>query len=142
MLESWGARLDPALARLTTTKREALGRRTDRLRIDPIAARVSEARTRLDALTAQLETTQKTRLRTERDRLDAVARLNETLSYKATLARGYAVVRGDGQVTTTKAAAEAASGLEIEFQDGTLRLGGTAPKSKPKAKPPEQGSLF
>ena len=141
-LDGWGARLDPALARVTEAKREALGRRADRLSIRPIAARVSDNRDKLDALTARLAATAETRLAAERDRLAALGRLNETLSYRATLARGYAVVRGDGNVVTTKQAAEAASGLEIEFQDGRLRLGGTAPRPKTKAKPPEQGSLF
>ncbi|SIT09105.1 Exodeoxyribonuclease VII large subunit [Roseivivax lentus] len=142
MLHGWTTRLDPALARLAATKREALGRRADRLRVQPIASRVKDSRDRLDALTAQLQAAQTSRLKTERDRLKAMGRLNETLSYRATLARGYAVVRGDGNVVTTKTAAEAATGLEIEFQDGRLRLGGTAPKTKAKAKPPEQGSLF
>ena len=51
-------------------------------------------------------------------------RLRETLSYKATLARGYAVVRGGGEIVTTKASAENAAALEIEFSDGRLKLGG------------------
>jgi exodeoxyribonuclease VII large subunit len=92
------------------------------------------------------------------DRLDAQERLLKTLGYKATLERGYAVVRGDGALVTTKDAAQAAAALEIEFSDGRLAVGGggapenpsqasdPAPKPKPapKAKktPPEQGSLF
>ena len=58
------------------------------------------------------------------------------------LARGYAVVRGGGEIVTTKAAAEQASGLEIEFADGRLKLGGGGTTRKAKTKPPEQGSLF
>ena len=38
--------------------------------------------------------------------------------------------------------AEHAAGLEIEFKDGKLRLGGAAPKAKAQPKTPEQGSLF
>ena len=69
-------------------------------------------------------------------------RLHEMLSYKSTLARGYAVVRGDGGVVTTKQAAQDASALEIEFIDGKMKIGGgAAPKKTPK-KAPEQGSLF
>lgn len=88
-----------------------------------------------------------------RDRLAAQDRLRETLGYKATLERGYAVVRGDGALVTTRDAAQAASALEIEFADGRMAVGGgDAPetpskpkgKSKPKSKtpPPEQGNLF
>jgi len=92
-------------------------------------------------------------------------RLRETLGYKATLKRGYAVVRGDGAVVTTREAAAHAAALEIEFADGRLDLangGGGAgtddtprapskPASKPakktaqkspKSDPPDQGSLF
>ena len=69
-------------------------------------------------------------------------RLHEMLSYKSALARGYAVVRGDGGVVTTKQAALDASALEIEFIDGKMKIGGgAAPKKTPK-KAPEQGSLF
>jgi exodeoxyribonuclease VII large subunit len=51
------------------------------------------------------------------------------------------VVRGDGNVLTSKAAAEKASSLEIEFADGRLALGKPAPK-RPKSEGPEQASLF
>ncbi|PIE12587.1 MAG: exodeoxyribonuclease VII large subunit [Rhodobacterales bacterium] len=92
-----------------------------------------------------------------RARLEGLDRLRETLGYKATLARGYAVVRSGDQVITTVASAETAQALEIEFADGRFNPGGApvervkpAPKSKAKpaaaakAKkaPPEQGSLF
>ena len=60
---------------------------------------------------------------------------------RATLARGYAVVRGDGVLVTTRGAAEAARSLEIEFADGKLTLGGK-PQAKGRDTPPEQGSLF
>ena len=51
-----------------------------------------------------------------------------TLGYAETLKRGFAVVRGDGAVVTSKAAAERAAALEIaarvlEAIEGT-RLGG------------------
>ena len=74
-------------------------------------------------------------------RPDAQGRLQDSLGYKATLARGYAVVRGDGALVTTRRAAEAARSLEIEFADGKLALGGRA-AAKGKTEPPEQGSLF
>jgi exodeoxyribonuclease VII large subunit len=81
-----------------------------------------------------------------RDRLEATDRLRETLGYKATLKRGYAVVRGDGKVVTNKSAAAKASELEIEFADGRLALDkADTPARKPlktKPAPPDQGSLF
>jgi len=74
-------------------------------------------------------------------RLEALDRLRQTLGYPETLKRGYAVVRGDGAVVTGKAAAKAASRIEIEFADGTLELGGK-PKAAKRASPDDQGSLF
>ncbi|WP_039020203.1 exodeoxyribonuclease VII large subunit [Halocynthiibacter namhaensis] len=56
-------------------------------------------------------------------RLESLDRIRQTLGYKATLARGYAVVRGDGDLVTTQADASAAATLMIEFADGTLDVG-------------------
>ncbi len=136
------ARLAPALDRLAVQKRDRLGAVAARLSPRPIRREVAAGQERLANLSKRLDAAQTQRVGDLTKRLDALGRLAETLSYKATLDRGYAVVRGDGHVVTTKAGAEAASGLEIEFKDGTLRLGGTAPKKATKPKPPEQGSLF
>jgi exodeoxyribonuclease VII large subunit len=60
------------------------------------------------------------------------------------------VVRGDGELVTTRDRAAEAASLEIEFADGTLSLGDGAdtprkpakPAPKPKDPPKEQGNLF
>jgi len=140
--EDRAERLAPALMRLVTARREALGRRADRLSLRPIARDIAQKRERLAGVSRRFEDVSQAQLAGLRQRLEALDRLRETLGYKATLERGYAVVRGDGAVVTRKAEAAAASGLEIEFADGRFRIGGTAPKPKGKAKPPEQGSLF
>ncbi|MGB8622483.1 MAG: exodeoxyribonuclease VII large subunit, partial [Paracoccaceae bacterium] len=78
-----------------------------------------------------------------RRQLDALERMRQTLGYTETLKRGYAVVRSGEAVITTKAAAETATALEIEFQDGRFALGGRpSRKSGGKDDPPQQGSLF
>lgn len=83
-----------------------------------------------------------------RDRLDALDRLRQTLGYKETLGRGYAVIRAGEQVLTTKQAASAHAALEIEFSDGRLGVTPTGATPKPAkvvkkpAKPGGQGSLF
>ncbi|WP_299705166.1 exodeoxyribonuclease VII large subunit [uncultured Tateyamaria sp.] len=142
-LDALSVRLEPALARVAAAKRERLEARTARLtptRIGQDAARKSE---RLRDATARMQAAGQRQLEGLHRKLAAMDRLRETLSYKATLARGYAVVRGEGQILTSRAAAEQASGLEIEFADGRMKLGGgksTAQKSA--TKPPEQGSLF
>ena len=75
--------------------------------------------------------------------LAALERTRQTLSYKNTLNRGYALVRGDGDVVVNVAGAKAATSLEIEFADGRFSLGKTAkPTSKPNKPESGQGSLF
>ncbi|SLN73583.1 Exodeoxyribonuclease 7 large subunit [Roseivivax jejudonensis] len=136
-------RIAPALARLVAARREALGRRTDRLDPRPLRTRIAHHDERLAGLARRLDAAFVEATAARRTRLDALDRLRETLGYRETLRRGYAVVRGDGHVVTTKPAAEAASGLEIEFHDGRLRLGGAAPRGPSRKKgAPEQGSLF
>ncbi|ETX14184.1 exodeoxyribonuclease VII large subunit [Roseivivax halodurans JCM 10272] len=143
-VSQWSARLAPAHLRLVAARRERLGRVSDRLGGRAIRAEIGQGAERLANLSRRLDAVFAEGTRTQRSRLDALDRLRETLGYRETLRRGYAVVRGDGHVVTGKAAAEAASGLEIEFHDGRLRLGGGSPpkKAAQKGKAPEQGSLF
>lgn len=124
-VEGLAARLSPALHRLFA----------DALR------RGAEGRARLAQLSARLDAAPAVTLRHLSDRLEALDRTRQTLGYAETLKRGYAVVRGDGHVVTTKAAAESAGSLEIEFADGRLPLGAKA-KPRKGGEAPEQGSLF
>lgn len=143
VLDRLGAQLAPALTRSTQRKRDRLA--ALRLSAGPILRETSHTRDRLDTLARRLSEAGTRQLRQLGERLEAADRLRETLSYKATLARGYAVVRdGQGVVLTSRAAAGAASGLEIEFGDGAMKIGGAQGKPAAKGKPgsPEQGSLF
>ena len=128
-LSDRAARLAPAVARLARdAERDNARRRSD-----------------LDRIAARLATAQTTRLATLADRLTSLDRMRQTLGYTETLKRGYAVVRAEGAVVTTRAAAESAAALEIEFQDGRVPvLPGPAAKPR-RAKsdpPPDQGRLF
>lgn len=78
----------------------------------------------------------------KRNRLEALDRMRETLGYRETLKRGYAVVRGDGDVVTSAKSAKSAVSLEIEFADGKMTPAGKPPKPKTKTPPVDQGSLF
>ena len=134
-------RLSPALNRAVAEMRRRFndvgrGLRSDGLRRSAISKR--------DALVAtatrfrDMARGQTARWRTD---LEGLERLRQTLGYEATLGRGYAVVWGDDAVVTTKAAAERAAALQIQFRDGRLKLGSRkGPKSKDN--PPDQGSLF
>ena len=140
-LHDRAGRLDPALLRLLGARREALGRRADRLSLRPIRRELSASSERLEGLARRFDLAAQAQVAAWRRRLDEVERLRRTLGYEATLERGFAVVHGDGRVVTTCAGASAATALEIQFADGRFRIGGTAPRKASK-RPPEQGSLF
>ncbi len=123
--DKWSSRLAPSLTRL----------------ISDATRKTTEGRIKLAQLDARLQAAPTQRLATLSQRLDALDRTRTTLGYHETLKRGYAVVRGDGHVVTTKAAAEKAQTLEIEFADARLNLG-PRPTKKTKSGGPEQGSLF
>lgn len=144
-LDRLSARLAPALARAVAAKSERFASRTARFDPAALTAQTATARRDLDRLVAGITRAGQGQTQTLRRKIDAMDRLRETLSYKATLARGYAVVRGDGDVVTTKAGAKKAATLEIEFADGKLLVGGKASGAAPKKtapKAPDQGSLF
>ena len=160
-------RLPAALTRAAQVKRLRLSEVSGSLRPATLMRRVDEARARLADRAARLNSELLTRdVKRKRDafeqisarlsrvatgqvqgwanRLQALERIRQTLGYKETLNRGYAVVRGDGDVVTTAKAAKKAASLEIEFSDGRYTVGArSAPrKTKPKETPPDQGSLF
>lgn len=125
-LDSLGDRLAPALGRM----------------MGDAARRTGEGRARLQLLSDRLEAAPLARLKRLADRLEALDRTRATLGYEQTLQRGYAVVRGDGAVVTTKAGAEKAGTLEIEFRDGRVTLGARTGKPRRGEGESGQGSLF
>ena len=143
-LAGLASRLDPALLRTISAKRDRFETRARTFRPEALAQDQQRKSDTLAQITLRLSEAGQRQTRNWRQKIDALDRLRETLSYKSTLARGYAVVRGDGAVITRKAAAKKAATLEIEFADGRVEVGGIAPaKKKPSAPPPpEQGTLL
>ena len=143
-LSGQSALLERGLRIPVTNKRRDLGKLALRLRPDLVARVPLKLRRDFAALSPRLGQAGARQVGDWRKRMDGLERMRQTLGYHETLARGYAVVRdGAGSVLTSKAKAEAATGLEIEFGDGKLALGGgAAPARKAKPKPPNQGSLF
>ncbi|MBE1283131.1 MAG: exodeoxyribonuclease VII large subunit [Rhodobacteraceae bacterium] len=144
-------RLTPALQRAITRQREQLEARATRLHPQRLSQEVQRQQERLKTLSQRLSTAGQSQITRLRDRLEATDRQREILSYKATLERGYAVVRSEGTVLTSQAHAAQATALEIEFADGRLSVGAGVPskapskptkKSAPKSDPEGQGSLF
>ncbi|QQA44900.1 exodeoxyribonuclease VII large subunit [Pelagovum pacificum] len=148
--DALAGRLGPALGRVAATRRERFDGVAGRLRPDRLSRGVVDQRRSFDALSLRLSRAAVTDHAARRDRLAAMDRLRETLGYKQTLARGYAVVWGDDGVVTTVAGAQAASKLEIQFADGRMEAGSgvaatTAPKPARKKGddgPEGQGELF
>ena len=124
------AAMDQALAR----QHEALARRADRLSLRGVETTLNRQRQDLDRLGQRLAAIALRQQSDRRARLDALERLRETLGYRATLARGYAVVRQSDTVITRAAAARAAGALRIEFADGEITAT-TGPEAGPGAGP-------
>ncbi len=122
-------RLAPAVQRLARdAARDNQRRRADLVRLGERLA--AAERIRLDGLAERLASLDRTRL---------------TLGYTETLKRGFAVIRSEGGIVTTRDQAESAQAIEIEFQDGRLPVvSGTAakPRRSKSDPPPDQGSLF
>ncbi|MDF0599981.1 exodeoxyribonuclease VII large subunit [Psychromarinibacter sp. C21-152] len=138
-----GRRLEPALWRLVREKERALSGTAGRLRGSVLRRDLARQREAFGAAVRRLAAAGRAQVAGWTDRLEGLERLRQSLGYRETLKRGYAVVRGEGRVVTRKEEAEAAAGLEIEFMDGRLKLGGTAGRrSKGGGEPPEQGELF
>lgn len=79
--------------------------------------------------------------------LNTEAKMLETLSYQATLKRGYALVRGtDGRLIRSAEIAAGTDEFKVSFADGDVAaapLGSAPPKPKTSPrKPGQQGSLF
>jgi exodeoxyribonuclease VII large subunit len=144
-LQALGQRLPAGLERAALSARQVLGASASRLRPTPLTERVGRLRKDLDDLDSRLQQTFERQLQRRREQLVACDRLRETLGYRETLRRGYAVVRSGQALITTVAGVEVAKSLEIEFADGCIAVAQTAtarPAGRAKPKPPEQGQLF
>ena len=152
-LDRLASRLAPALARNTRARRAELDHRAARLQPRRLQAEHATAARDFRRVSDRLSSAALAQLADWRRRIDTADRLRETLGYRATLDRGYAVVWSGDAVVTSKKTAAKAEALEIEFADGRYSVGsdsakpgqgaGAKPgrKSKPDA-PPDQGSLF
>ena len=135
-----------AMRRITRDAGLRLAERAARLRPRLLSREIGRKSDDLSKASHRLRTISRGQLEAWKHRLDALERIRHTLGYTETLKRGYAVVRGDGDVVSSTVTARKAKELEIEFADGRLGLSkasGRAAKSKAGSrKPPEQGSLF
>lgn len=138
-LSETAASLRPATLRaLVQGRRDRLKNLSSRLSLRPVQRELTSQREALTRLGQRLDAAQGQRIERQRQSLVAAGRQLEILSYKATLERGYAVVRAGGEVVTSQAVAARSGPLQIEFADGVLDLD----KAPPGSKEGDQGSLL
>jgi exodeoxyribonuclease VII large subunit len=157
LVEEQSARLRTAAYRLRTpaeqlrargTALETAARDLER----GYARGLERAQSRLAGVVERLAPAARRRLERDGARLEALGARLESLSYQRTLQRGYALVRDhEDNVVATRAAAEAAAALAVEFADGRLDVvragddtgGGRRRRARARGDAaPSQGSLL
>ena len=141
-LNDRAARLTPALSRAITAKRDRFDASANRFQPERLVQDRQKKADKLADVSRRLSEAGARQLGAWQTKVEALGRLNETLSYKATLDRGFVVVRSNGAVITDSETAKTAASLEIQFADGRVTVGGKQTARKAASKPPEQGSLF
>jgi exodeoxyribonuclease VII large subunit len=139
-------KLRNALRRNLQEHRRAFAETSALLRPKPIGHHIKVCGERTDVLGRRLQRSFTARLSEDRKRLEATARVLDSVSYRGVLERGFALVRGaDGRVR--RRAAELVSGehLALTFADGerAAMVGGEPKQKSREAKPKAgQGTLF
>ena len=152
-LDAAASRLDAALRSLVERRRTELTRAASRLVPLTLERRIQDGRRAVNELHRRLVLAMRTEEQRRRQRLDTASRMLESLSYRAVLSRGYAVVRHAETHAPLTRKAMVASGmpLAIEFADGKTRAiaegggtpAGTGSRRKKRKEPDDgQGSLF
>ncbi|MEO1038524.1 MAG: exodeoxyribonuclease VII large subunit [Pseudomonadota bacterium] len=152
-LEYASGRFTAAAGQLITARRVKLERAAAGLRVEALRRDVRERRRRFTDLSARLRPAGERLLSQHHRALLSLSARLEALSHKATLKRGFALVRDEaGELVRSAAALKPGQAVSMTFADGerSARMaGGEAPppriaRPKRKAKPPspDQGSLF
>lgn len=121
-LTACGKDLRAALERGRTERRNRLEQAARGLRPHALLREVERRRDRLDQTARRLHELGERMVPTRRDRLQNADRLRQTLGYRETLARGFAVVRDGAQILKSRTEAAAHPHMEIEFHDGRLAV--------------------
>ena len=113
------------------------------LRPRSVAHRIESGVERVCALAHRLDRCERAHLRRWRDQLDGRARLLETVSHKAVLERGFALVKGaDGSIRRRAAAVAPGESLSLVFADATIEAKTKDASTSPSRGKPEQGKLL
>jgi exodeoxyribonuclease VII large subunit len=146
-------RLTNALRRNLEVHRRSYIEAAALLRPAGLKNRLAQGAERTQLLGMRLDRCQQTRLADAAHRLQGLARVLDSVSHRAVLARGFALVRGsDGKLKRAAAAISAGEALSLTFADGTVPVvageEGPTPPKPAKVRPPakkstgSQGDLF
>ena len=134
-----------ALTLLVHRQRTRLERAGAGLTKGPLLQNTQRRRERMIDLGHRMQLAIKRRTKDVEQRLNVSTKLLETLSHKATLERGFAIVTGPGQhLIRHRNAVSAGDELQISFADGALTAiaAGTSPRPRAKSRQSGQGDLF
>lgn len=145
-------RLSNALRRNLDAHRRGFIQAAALLRPQGLKNRLGQANERVEALAARLDRCHKARLSEAARKLEGLTRILDSVSYRAVLARGFALVRtADGSLKREAAQISSGETLSLTFADGSVSVtageGGHPPASpKPRTSgkkiPGKQGDLF
>lgn len=144
-LSAVASRLPGALTRTVSRRRELFMGTANRLTLREVKRDLARQREQLQVTSTRMPAVVQIQLRDRHNHLNALSRIHQSYDHAHVLDRGFALVRDeDGALVTRKSAAEAASGLELEFADGRFPLE-TAPRPVPRkprkpTKPDPSGS--
>jgi len=145
-LDQASERLALGLSRNLQIHRAGFMRADALLRDRPIRERVRQARDQLKTLEARARRCEEMHLTRDRQRLIALSRVLDGVSYRGVLERGFALVRDSaGKIRRRAAEVKAGEALQLVFADGekSARAEGTTPSGpRGKKSPTDQGSLF
>jgi exodeoxyribonuclease VII large subunit len=142
-------RLGHALRRNLQEHRRAFTEAATLLRPKPLRDRMRAETERTKLLNHRLERCHRARLETAHKKLESLSRVLESISYRAVLERGYALVRAaDGTIRRRAASIASGERLSLVFADGAQQAiadGGPQRPERPlqrPRKPGGQGDLF
>jgi exodeoxyribonuclease VII large subunit len=141
--DSSAGRLRGALFQNLRRHGARLDRATALLRPRIVKAEIGRGRESVEDLEARLGRAYGHQIRRATNALEGCARVLETVSFRAVLERGFALVRGpDGELKRRAAAIRSGESLTLTFADGEAKATGGRAGGRSSTPPKAQGDLF
>jgi len=138
-LDNLSARLGAGLSQAASKKRIAFARTASRLRPEPLVADTRRARASLIDTARRARPALDRILQAKRQSYTSQEKLLETLSYQATLQRGYAIVKdASGKVLRSAGQVASAPQVDVTLADGQVTMTPTGGVKATKPQPPKK----